>query len=154
MADDCLNAPTMAANALPRDAADAAKMSSFVEHAVRAGATGVGAGLGYMGPSTVHIGGGTSATWGGAPWIAGAHAGGMAGRAGRRSALDTPMKVAAIERSNPLSPPPFIEEVEPHTREDFIKKYNREPQSDQELERIYGPDEPSNFNPVIPPNIG
>jgi hypothetical protein len=39
---------------------------------VRAGATGVGAGMGYMGPSTIHIGGGRRAYWGGAPWIRGA----------------------------------------------------------------------------------
>lgn len=49
--------------------ADAARMAQFVEHAVRAGATGVGAGQDYMGASKIHVGGGKPATWGGADWI-------------------------------------------------------------------------------------
>ena len=55
-------------------------MSQFTEAAVRAGATGVGAGPGYMGYNTVHIGGGTPATWGGAGWIRGAWERGMQGQ--------------------------------------------------------------------------
>lgn len=61
-----------------RSPEDAARMSQFTEAAVRAGATGVGAGPGYMGYNTVHIGGGTPATWGGANWIGGALERGMA----------------------------------------------------------------------------
>ena len=38
--------------------------SRFVTFCVKHGAHGVGAGVPYMGPSTVHIGGGTSAVWG------------------------------------------------------------------------------------------
>jgi hypothetical protein len=63
--------------------ADASKMSIFVEAAVAAGAVGVGAGVGYMGASTIHIGGGTSAVWGAgkgkpiASFIRGAHTRGM-----------------------------------------------------------------------------
>lgn len=49
--------------------ADAEKMERFTRETVRAGATGVGAGPGYMGNSTLHIGGGSVASWGGAPWI-------------------------------------------------------------------------------------
>lgn len=45
-------------------AADASVMSIFVEAAVAAGAVGVGAGVGYMGAHTIHIGGGTAAVWG------------------------------------------------------------------------------------------
>jgi Phage-related minor tail protein len=59
---------------------DAARMAEFTKQAVAAGATGVGAGLGYMGASSIHIGGGTSASWGGAPWIQQAHRAGMAQR--------------------------------------------------------------------------
>jgi hypothetical protein len=59
---------------------DAARMAQFTQSAVAAGATGVGAGLGYMGASSIHIGGGTSASWGGAPWIQQAHRAGMAQR--------------------------------------------------------------------------
>jgi hypothetical protein len=56
-----------------RNPADKERMEEFTTHAVHAGATGVGAGLGYMGPNTIHIGGGKSASWGGANWIASAH---------------------------------------------------------------------------------
>lgn len=48
---------------------DAQKMEAFTRESVRAGATGVGAGNGYMGPSTLHIGGGSKASWGGAEFI-------------------------------------------------------------------------------------
>jgi hypothetical protein len=61
-----------------RNPQDAERMAQFTEHAVRAGATGVGAGQGYMGAETLHIGGGRATTWGGAPWIAAAHARGTA----------------------------------------------------------------------------
>jgi Transglycosylase SLT domain len=48
---------------------DAPVMQKFVRESVRAGATGVGHGEGYMGTSSVHIGGGDPASWGGADWI-------------------------------------------------------------------------------------
>ena len=70
-----------------RNPEDAAKMESFVKHAVHAGATGVGAG--YMGASTIHVGGGTSRSWGGADWIARAHT------AGTQSRKDQPVDIAA-----------------------------------------------------------
>lgn len=63
-----------------RNPADAARMAKFTEEAVRAGATGVGAGPGYMGYNTIHIGGGRPASWGGASWIRGAWERGMAAR--------------------------------------------------------------------------
>jgi len=43
---------------------DAAIMAIFVEACVAAGAVGVGAGVGYMGVNTIHVGGGASAVWG------------------------------------------------------------------------------------------
>jgi hypothetical protein len=52
-----------------RNPEDAVRMSAFVTSAVEAGATGVGAGLGYMGPSKIHVGGGKPSTWAGPPWI-------------------------------------------------------------------------------------
>ena len=64
-----------------RNAADRARMSDFVEAAVRAGANGVGAGLGYMGGATVHIGGGSATSWGGAGWVGAARQAGMQQRA-------------------------------------------------------------------------
>lgn len=54
---------------------DRAIMAKFVSAAVQAGATGVGAGHGYMGPSNIHVGFGKQATWGGAPWIKAAASG-------------------------------------------------------------------------------
>ncbi len=54
---------------------DKAIMSKFVSAAVAAGATGVGAGHGYMGPTDIHVGFGQPATWGGADWIQSAAAG-------------------------------------------------------------------------------
>jgi hypothetical protein len=49
--------------------ADQQRMQEFTKQAVRAGATGVGAGMGYMGANTIHIGGGKPASWGGANWV-------------------------------------------------------------------------------------
>jgi hypothetical protein len=66
------------------NAADASKMAIFVEAAVAAGAVGVGAGVGYMGANTIHVGGGTAAVWGAgkgrpiAGFIRGAHQRGLA----------------------------------------------------------------------------
>jgi hypothetical protein len=48
-------------------------MSKFVTHAAEAGATGIGAGNGYMGSKSIHVGGGSEATWGGANWVGPAH---------------------------------------------------------------------------------
>lgn len=50
-------------------------MAKFVSAAASAGATGIGAGHDYMGPSSIHVGFGTPATWGGAPWVASAASG-------------------------------------------------------------------------------
>jgi hypothetical protein len=66
------------------NAADVTHMAKYVTFCVAEGANGVGAGVAYMGPSTIHIGGGGSAVWGGlkpsdrAPdWLVRAHADGM-----------------------------------------------------------------------------
>jgi GH24 family phage-related lysozyme (muramidase) len=48
---------------------DRAIMESFTTDTVSAGMTGVGAGQGYMGDQTLHIGKGTATSWGGADWI-------------------------------------------------------------------------------------
>lgn len=49
--------------------ADEKRIASFMADSVAGGATGIGMGLGYMGSSTMHIGGGTRAHWGGAPFL-------------------------------------------------------------------------------------
>lgn len=46
------------------DEADLPIVSSFVSNAKAAGATGIGAGEDYMGPSTLHVGLGNPAVWG------------------------------------------------------------------------------------------
>ena len=43
--------------------ADRDKISQFITHAVAAGATGVGAGLNYMGDGRIHVGGGKAGVW-------------------------------------------------------------------------------------------
>src|SRR5262245_31981076 len=62
-----------------RDPDDRVCMASFIQASVAAGATGVGAGLGYMGANEVHIGGGSAAYWGGAEWLPAAYERGLAG---------------------------------------------------------------------------
>lgn len=47
-----------------RNPGDRMRMQQFITAAVAAGATGVGAAEGYMGPHGIHIGGGTPAAWG------------------------------------------------------------------------------------------
>ena len=71
-----------------RDPEDRETMSRFVSAATQYGATGIGFGAptgqkdengnekySYMGPSSIHVGFGKPATWGGSPWIAQAAAG-------------------------------------------------------------------------------
>lgn len=48
---------------------DAVIMEKFVAESVKAGASGVGHGAGYMGTQSIHIGGGHPASWGGSSWI-------------------------------------------------------------------------------------
>jgi hypothetical protein len=62
-----------------RDPDDRVCMASFIQASVAAGATGVGAGLGYMGANAMHIGGGSAAYWGGAEWLLAAYDRGLAG---------------------------------------------------------------------------
>lgn len=59
---------------------DRAIMAKFVATAVSLGATGVGHGNGYMGPSRIHVGFGKTAVWGGSQWIREAHAAGLKGQ--------------------------------------------------------------------------
>ena len=75
---------------------DAKRMGEFVYQSIRAGATGVGAALNYMGAEVMHIGGGSSAVWGKvgggapAPWIRTAY------EAGRKSTRVTPAEIQAV----------------------------------------------------------
>jgi hypothetical protein len=69
-----------------RNPADQKRMAKFTEEAVAEGATGVGAGMGYMGASSIHIGGGSKASWGGADWVGGAHKRGLAQQEARKRA--------------------------------------------------------------------
>jgi len=75
---------------------DAKRMGEFVYQTIRAGATGVGAALNYMGAEVFHVGGGSPAVWGKAgggapaPWIRTAY------EAGRRSTRVTPAEIQAV----------------------------------------------------------
>jgi hypothetical protein len=62
-----------------RDPDDRVCMASFIQASVAAGATGVGAGVGYMGAHAMHVGGGSAAYWGGAGWVPAAYERGLAG---------------------------------------------------------------------------
>lgn len=73
-----------------RDPDDRLCMASFIQASVAAGATGVGAGLGYMGPHAMHIGGGAAGYWGGAEWVSAAYDRGLAGLAVLPCAAGTP----------------------------------------------------------------
>jgi hypothetical protein len=55
-------------------------MKKFAKESVKAGATGIGAGMSYMGPHTMHIGGGRETHWGGADFIGEAHSEGIVER--------------------------------------------------------------------------
>ena len=57
--------------------ADIELKKKFVGAATAAGASGIGAG--YMGPTKIHVGFGTPAKWGGAPWLGGITPGSGAG---------------------------------------------------------------------------
>jgi hypothetical protein len=79
-----------------RNPADAKRMHGFVKESVAQGATGVGAGLGYMGASSLHIGGGSAASWGGADWIENARREGVKERQARARGGGNPPVAANV----------------------------------------------------------
>jgi hypothetical protein len=66
---------------------DAKRMEAYAASAVKAGATGIGHGAGYMGTESWHIGGGKTASWGGSPLASRALQEGMAQR-GQTARID------------------------------------------------------------------
>jgi len=78
--------------------ADVAIKKKFVAAAAAAGASGIGAGMGYMGPTKIHVGFGKPAKWGGAPWLSGVTPG--SGSAGE----PTPSSGAAGSSATPAAP--------------------------------------------------
>ena len=72
-------------------AEDLPTVKKFVTSAAAAGATGIGAGVKYMGPNTLHVDFGREATWGGADWVAGAHAEGRANPVTLAAAAEAPL---------------------------------------------------------------
>ena len=85
--------------------ADLPFFEAFVSYASQSGATGIGAGVDYMGPLTIHVGYGAEAVWGAggklgtAPkWLRDAFANGRARRGQALAPLDTPL------RSGPAMP--------------------------------------------------
>ncbi|MCX4198349.1 hypothetical protein OMR07_24995 [Methylobacterium organophilum] len=92
------------------DPADRKVMEGFIRGTVRNGATGVGAGPGYMGEHGIHIGGGPSMAWGAggrsanAPdWVRRAHRDGLVDRANEareasKTAAKAPVGDALMDR--------------------------------------------------------
>ena len=96
------------------DPGDRAAMEAFIRAAVKAGATGVGAGPGYMGPNGIHIGGGKPLAWGAggkarnAPdWVKRAHRDGL----GDRNQSETEKRGAPL--ALPREAPPKMPEPIP-----------------------------------------
>lgn len=82
-------------------------MQDFVKHSVHAGATGVGAGVGYMGPNSLHIGGGKPASWGGSDWIEGARQSGLELRKNLGPVVPTePTKETVVPSQQPVAATP------------------------------------------------
>lgn len=88
---------------------DKAIMSKFVESASQAGVTGIGGG--YMGPHTLHAGGGSDTTWGGSDWVGPAHAAGAAKRKGFDLAKWVEESTARREASRVQQEDPAVKEA-------------------------------------------
>ena len=86
-----------------RNPDDEKVMSKFMKDSVKAGATGVGAGLGYMGAETMHIGGGPEAAWGGAGWASEALTAGTQERGSFSLAEWKKTQQASKEKSTPFA---------------------------------------------------
>ena len=79
----------------------------FTTAAASAGATGIGAGVGYMGSETIHVGFGNPATWGGAAWLRPAYDAGRASpMALAPSAAPSPAASAAEAQATGAPIPP------------------------------------------------
>jgi hypothetical protein len=81
---------------------DLPSFERFVEVAAEKGATGIGAGAGYMGVQTIHVGFGSEAVWGDGgrgvntpPWLRQAFSQGRAGAGARRPAVRVPLTHAS-----------------------------------------------------------
>lgn len=74
-------------------------MKKFATASRQAGATGIGAGAGYMGSEAMHIGFGKEATWGGAPWLS---------EAVKKGKEMSPVNAVALMEKNKKSTGPVI----------------------------------------------
>lgn len=118
-----------------RNPEDAAKMKKFTASAVHAGATGVGAGPGYMGNSSIHIGGGTTAAWGAgkgqpaAPWVSEALNEGLARRQSQPLNLEEWKKQQQEKRELPNNITQASPEAEKEERENtYRSRFGTPPQ--------------------------
>ncbi|MGN6570282.1 MAG: SH3 domain-containing protein [Pseudolabrys sp.] len=97
------------------DAGQRPTVAAFVTAAAANGATGIGAGVGYMGPQTLHIGFGTAAVWG---------AGGASVNAPQwlKEAVDmgrnNPDGAAPAPVPQPTPPPPAV--AAPPGQDDYV----------------------------------
>lgn len=117
---------------------DLAIFVEFVKAAAAGGATGIGAGVGYMGPETIHVGYGDVAVWGeggksvNAPnWLRQAFA------AGRQQGSATP---AGGGRAAPVQPPPQPDPPQVNEKRHFViardgVKLRSRPENDSDVFR-------------------
>lgn len=120
-----------------RNPEDAATMKKFTASAVHAGATGVGAGPGYMGHGSIHIGGGKTASWGGASWISEALNEGLARRQSQPLNLEDWKKQQQEKRELPNNITQASPETERKERENTYERvFGVPPQKKPEGEKL------------------
>lgn len=136
-------------------------MKKFATNSVRAGATGIGAGMGYMGASTMHIGGGKPANWGGASWIGEARQDGIQSgpvdlEAWKKSQITQTSKVTSNitpeirQQIFETSPNPFSKAVM-QNRINQTASIDMESSRGKAFSNIYTP--PTGTQPEIRPNV-
>jgi hypothetical protein len=106
---------------------DAARMEAYTASAVKYGATGVGHGHGYMGSQSIHIGGGSHASWGGSGWIERARRTGMAARGPGGQPVAPPVAAA------PAPAAPTASAVEEPKGEGALQQQSRDQQQQVNL---------------------
>lgn len=129
-----------------RNPEDAAIMKKFTASAVHAGATGVGAGPGYMGHGSIHIGGGKTASWGGASWVGEALNEGLARRQSQPLNLEDWKKQQQEKRELPNNVTQASPEIERKERENTYERvFGVPPQKKAE-----GTQKPQVTQPTVP----
>lgn len=93
---------------------DRPHFEKYVEITAASGATGIGAGAGYMGTQSIHVGFGSEATWGGAEWLNGAF---TKGRQAAKNGYQIP------KQQNTSSAPGIASSLEKPFSKDELKQF-------------------------------